>query len=101
MQQKQFYSLEHVYNEPANLTESYAVHFDINGPLNVTEMVPVIGMGCMLARARLRCTRDYFATGICTLLYSKVHGAKMRPTWGRKNPDGPHVGPMNLAIWVA
>ena len=19
--------------------------------------------------------------------------------WGRENPDGPHVGPMNFAIW--
>ena len=23
----------------------------------------------------------------------------MGPTWGRQDPDGPHVGPMNLAIW--
>ena len=31
---------------------------------------------------------------------SKVHGANMGPTWGRQDPDGPHVGHMNLAIWV-
>ena len=24
----------------------------------------------------------------------------MGPTWGRQDPGGPHVGPMNLAIWV-
>ena len=30
----------------------------------------------------------------------KVHGANMGPIWGRQEPDGPHVGPMNLAIWV-
>ena len=30
---------------------------------------------------------------------SKVHGANMGPTWGQQDPDGPHVGPMNLAIW--
>ena len=29
---------------------------------------------------------------------SKVHGASMGPTWGRQDPGGPHVGPMNLAI---
>ena len=29
---------------------------------------------------------------------SKVHGANMRPTWVLSTPDGPHVGPMNLAI---
>ena len=30
---------------------------------------------------------------------SKVHGANMRPIWGRQDPGGPHVGHMNLAIW--
>ena len=31
---------------------------------------------------------------------SKVHGAIMGPIWGRQDPSGPHVGPMNFAIWV-
>ena len=31
---------------------------------------------------------------------SKVHGANMGPTWVLWAPDGPHVGPMNLAIRV-
>ena len=31
---------------------------------------------------------------------SKVHGAIMGPTWVLSAPDGPHVGPMNLAIRV-
>ena len=30
---------------------------------------------------------------------SKVHGANMGPIWGRQDPDGPHVVPMNLVIW--
>ena len=30
---------------------------------------------------------------------NKVHGANMGPTWGRQDPGGLHVGPMNLAIW--
>ena len=29
---------------------------------------------------------------------SKVHGANMGPTWVLSAPDGPHAGPMNLAI---
>ena len=29
---------------------------------------------------------------------SKIHGANMGPTWALSDPDGPHVGPMNLAI---
>ena len=31
---------------------------------------------------------------------SKVQGANMGPTWVLLAPDGPHVGPMNLAIRV-
>ena len=30
---------------------------------------------------------------------SKVRGANMGPIWDRQDPGGPHVGPMNLAIW--
>ena len=30
---------------------------------------------------------------------SKVHGANMGPIWGRQDPGGPHVSPMNFAIW--
>ena len=29
---------------------------------------------------------------------SKVHGADMGPSWVLSAPDGPHVGPMSLAI---
>ena len=29
---------------------------------------------------------------------SKVHGVNMGPTWVLSAPDGPHVGPMNLAV---
>ena len=29
---------------------------------------------------------------------NKVHGANMGPTWVLSTPDGPHVGPMNLAF---
>ena len=30
---------------------------------------------------------------------SNVRGANMGPTWVLSASDGPHVGPMNLAIW--
>ena len=30
---------------------------------------------------------------------NKVHGADMGPIWGRQDPGGPHVGPMNNVIW--
>ena len=45
---------------------------------------------------------DINFTSIHVMVYmnpdSKVHGANMGPTWVLSDPDGPHVGPMNLAI---
>ena len=40
-------------------------------------------------------------SGVLSLYHnsaSKVHGASMGPTWDLSAPDGPHVGPMNLAF---
>ena len=39
-------------------------------------------------------------SGMKTFPDSKVHGANMGPTWGRQDPGGPHVGPINFASWV-
>ena len=41
----------------------------------------------------------YCWTSQCLIPDSKVHGANMGPIWGRQDPGGPHVGPMNFAIW--
>ena len=30
-----------------------------------------------------------------------VRGANIGPIWGRQDPDGPHIGPMDFAIWEA
>ena len=30
---------------------------------------------------------------------SKFRGANMGPIWGRQDPSGPHVGPVNFANW--
>ena len=38
------------------------------------------------------------STHVMPLPDSKVHRAYMGPTWGRQDPGGPHVGPMNLAF---
>ena len=40
----------------------------------------------------------YAMTGISGFPDSKVHGANTGPTWVLSVPDGPHVGPINLAI---
>ena len=31
--------------------------------------------------------------------YCKVHGTNMGTTWDRQDPDGPHVGHINIASW--
>ena len=33
------------------------------------------------------------------LTYYLTYLANMGPIWGRQDPGGPHVGPMNFAIW--
>ena len=33
------------------------------------------------------------------ILIARFMGANMEPIWGRRDPGGPHVGPMNFAIW--
>ena len=57
-----------------------------------------------IANTLQSCTVMYFMISNCNLmcfdnLDSKVHGANVGPTWVLSAPDGPHVGPMNLAIW--
>ena len=42
----------------------------------------------------------YLASVIVVYPDSKVHEANMGPIWGRQDPGGPLVGPMNFAIWV-
>ena len=38
--------------------------------------------------------------GIPIINISSLIARFMRPIWGRQDPGGPHVGPMNFAIWV-
>ena len=48
-----------------------------------------------------KCLQIRAATQIAnTLPDSKFHGANMGPTWVLSAPGGPHVGLMNLAIWI-
>ena len=36
---------------------------------------------------------------VMTSLIARFMRANMGPIWGRQDPGGPHVGPMNFAIW--
>ena len=46
------------------------------------------------------CNHDLVAVATYDFLDSKVHGANIEPIWGRQDPGGPYVDPMNLPIWV-
>ena len=51
-----------------NFIESYAVQFDINEPLNLTEIVLLTGMDGMVSCAHLCYALDYLTPGICSLV---------------------------------
>ena len=60
-------------------------------------------------RLFLRCVRDGrvyagFSTGQFPSFHyfpdRNVHGTNMGPIWGRQDQGGPHLGPVNFAIWV-
>ena len=46
---------------------------------------------CLISNTK--CTTE------CGIPDSKVPETNMGPNWSRQDPDGPHVGPMNLVIW--
>ena len=54
----------------------------------------MIGAAYMMWPSRLQQPGHHF-----TPPDSKVFGANVGPIWGRQDPGGPQVGPMNFAIW--
>ena len=52
----------------------------------------------ILCGIHLRAISQVLVNLIRNIPGNKVHEAYMGPTWGRQDPGGPHVGPMNLAI---
>ena len=44
------------------------------------------------------CGYDYLF-GVLEAPDSKVLGANTGPIWGRQDSGGPHVGPINIAVW--
>ena len=47
----------------------------------------------------LKCKYPHNYIDIDDMSDSKVHGANMEPIWGRQDPVGPYVSPVNFAIW--
>ena len=51
-------------------------------------------LGCLFI-----CLSVFLWVSVLTVPDSKVHGANMGPIWGWQGSGGPHVGPINFAIW--
>ena len=51
-------------NESANFIESYVVYIDTNEPLNIIEMMAMIGMEGMVPHANLHYTWNFLTPGI-------------------------------------
>ena len=75
------------------LNPGYVLHYMDDKALYFST---VVNLYLSTIRAR-PCTCHLTAT--FTIPDSKVHGDNMGPIWGRQDPGGPHVGPMNFAIW--
>ena len=64
-------------------------------------IVRTASMPDLMVCANIGLATRYSPALFCNFPESKGHGANMGPTWGRQDPGGPHVGHVNLAIWVA
>ena len=58
------------------------------------------GIGTILRLYNCPSASELIPKDMGTYHDSKVHGAYMGPIWGRQDPGGPHVGPINFTIWV-
>ena len=65
-----------------NINEEVGVHANTDAKADVDKAAVDFAPGAIL------CVPD-----------SKVHGANLGPIWGQQDPGGPHLGPMNFAIW--
>ena len=82
-------------------------HWTLKGPLCYSLLVSychhiyILHRPCLCFSQCIACF-ILFLSWLCVTRHvpdSKVHGANMGPTWVLSAPDGPHVGPVNLAIW--
>ena len=97
----------------ASKATTFLYHFPVPRPscqcnprrLYLTSKCPLCGPSIMCAMMDTKtsgCDRNHFmhpTLGARDIIpNSKVHRTNMGPFWGRQDPGGPHVGPMNFAI---
>ena len=115
-----------IYSERHEFTSTYELSRSITEDTDCYSSCDIYACACVVVLYRLgqsshlqqlpwsktsaQCfdPHSFFSYGVYELLYpgnwglsipdSKVHGANMGPTWVLSAPDGPHVGPTNLAI---
>ena len=93
------YILHHVLNQ---LNWKHNTYLRTVTPYHFPSLFPVSFFSCHLSYGS-HCITVFNAVFMGIHQHypdSKVHGPNMGPHWGRQDPSGPHVGPMNFAIWV-
>ena len=73
---------------PSLGTYANAIHFTIGWCKRQITLYERYAPRCLLMRSQFSITPD-----------SRAHGANIGPIWGRQDPGGPYVGPINFAIW--
>ena len=61
-------AIKNANNEFVDFAGNYVVIYNINGRLNPTKMVKVIGMEDLVSHYRLDWTREYLTPGLCSLV---------------------------------
>ena len=90
-----------VSNTAARVSSGRGQQFILPGWFNLTSISNVTAD--VVLSPYIDQLRRLYHTNVCnaaTDTDSKVHGANMGPAWVLSAPDGPHVGPMNFAIWA-
>ena len=75
------------------------LYYNVPNKSNTTGVKNITAVYNVLALPHSREWLVIWGTMVNGIPDSKVYGANMGPIWGRQDPGGPHVGPMNFAIW--
>ena len=99
-QSKRFsYYRRHMLHYISFIDDTHKIYeINVSNPIHFTDI-----FGCdpnLLARLETMSCTWHMPFCCRTHPDNKDRGANMGPIWGRHDPAGPHVGPMNLAIWA-
>ena len=103
-QKSSFHSLPHICGTMADdlkveLWQSECRMFNCRTLVSLFDIKLLLSIVCKFVKNTRQ--KSSFRWNLDTNPDSKVPRTNMGPIWGRHDPGGPHVGPMNIAIWEA